>query len=572
MQLHYWLVLIIGAACSVKPTHQPNFVILLADNLGYEDVSWFAAQKHKRTPHIDSLGRDGLTFTNWNSAAHLCSASRAALVTGLYPARTGIYPGVFQPDAALGLRHKTIASYLQEEFGFATAIVGKWHLGHLPEFLPTSVGFDEWLGIPYHMSGGSIDNHTCIYDTHRLQWLPLYQNTEIVQQPVQVQQLAKRYAAAASRFIRTHAKNDQPFFLYVPFSHVHQLCASATLPEQSVCQWAAERSSLNRTATFADALQEMDWIVGQVLQTLDETGTANNTLVLFTSDNGPWVAEQSCSGLKGPFQGQWLREHVPIDCTACPHDYRPNPSKDRPRQCTPARSTIDDVKLTVDGVHCGDDTGLGSVWEANLRMPSMIRWPDRITGGRSTDTLVSTLDVVPTFLSLLGRVSMENEFDGLDISDLIVLAHQLDNSTTTRAISERVLFFWRDGFLRDISPLGPPYGRFDVVAVKIGRIKAWFSTKSAHYNGDLETIHDIPLLFDVIADPAEAHPLPPPSPEFVAMLKQLIDNHKHDIANSQTAYPLTLDRDPRFIPCANPVTGCRVDSAEASSSHLLVSA
>jgi len=302
----------------------PNIVIMLADNLGYEDVSWFAAVKHNRTPNIDSLGADGLTFTHWNSAAHLCSASRAALLTGQYPARTGIYPGVFHPDAALGLSasstttSKTIAQYLKEEAygGYATSCIGKWHLGHRKQFLPMQHGFDEWLGIPYHMSGGSVDNHTCVYDINEIQWLPLYQNDTIVQQPVRINELAAKYADAASDFIQRHASSslaasnsrNKPFFLYMAFSHVHQLCASANdVPEQTTCQWAAAAIKNNTTshATFADAVTEMDWIAGQILSALDRAGVRNDTLVIFTSDNGPWVAEQSCAGLKGPFAGQW---------------------------------------------------------------------------------------------------------------------------------------------------------------------------------------------------------------------------------------------------------------------------
>jgi arylsulfatase A len=289
-------------------------VFMLADNLGYEDISWFAQAKHNRTPNLDRLAASGLTFSNWQSAAHLCSASRAALLTGQYPARTGVFPGTFRTDAASGLspsniRSKTIASYLKEYYGYATAIVGKWHLGHLAEYLPTKHhGFDQWLGIPFHMSGGSIDNHTCAYDTHRLQWLPLYENERIVEQPVKIDMLASRYANAASDFVHRQVANQKPFFLYMAFSHVHQLCASADhIPEQSTCQWAASAATDPDASnpTFADALTEMDWIAGQVLDAIERSGVSNETLVIFTSDNGPWLAEQACSGLKGPFTGQW---------------------------------------------------------------------------------------------------------------------------------------------------------------------------------------------------------------------------------------------------------------------------
>jgi arylsulfatase A len=266
--LNLWLVstLIIASAVIAisEETSRPNFVILFADNLGYADISLFGAPT-AQTPNIDRLGIEGIKLNNWNSAAHLCSASRASLLTGKYAVRTGVYPGVFKPDAVHGMlpSEMTIAEYLKEE-GYATSIVGKWHLGHRPEFLPTNQGFDEWLGIPYHMSGGSLDNHTCAFD-------------------------------------RTEEMREQtPFFLYLPFSHVHQLCAPRDQPEQQTCQWSA-----SGVASFTDAVEEMDWIAGQVLEALDEAGVADDTLVLFTSDNGPWVAEQSCSGFKGPFEGRW---------------------------------------------------------------------------------------------------------------------------------------------------------------------------------------------------------------------------------------------------------------------------
>ena len=297
-----------------------NIVILFADNLGYGDVSTFAAAATSgetkttassktttpptTTPNIDKLASQGIKFLNWNSAAHLCSASRATLLTGKYPVRTGVYPRVFRNDAKYGLLSEeiTLAEVLKVE-GYATSIVGKWHLGHRPDYLPTNQGFDEWLGIPYHMSGGSVDNHTCNSDTsiNQTMWLPLYENEQIIQQPVQLETLAHTYATKSSQFIERNAKNKTPFFLYMAFSHVHQLCAPKNMPEQATCQWA----NTPQQAVFADAVQEMDSIAGEILDSLDRNDVANNTLVIFTSDNGPWVAEQSCAGLKGPFQGQW---------------------------------------------------------------------------------------------------------------------------------------------------------------------------------------------------------------------------------------------------------------------------
>lgn len=298
------VVLGVVSSPSKSKEYRPNIVILLADNLGYNDISLFGAPT-AQTPNIDRLGREGLKVNNWNSAAHLCSASRAALLTGKYPARMGIYPRVFRPDAVYGLQPEetTIAEHLKEE-GYATSVVGKWHLGHRPDYLPTNQGFDEWIGIPYHMSGGSIDNHTCYSDVHNDMWLPLYQNATIIEQPVRVQDLAMRYANASTSFIERNAANKTPFFLFMSFSHVHQLCAPRDFPEQATCQWSSDTGRAN--TTFVDAVEEMDWIAGQILQTLDDEGLANDTFVLFTSDNGPWVAEQSCAGSKGPFEGRWL--------------------------------------------------------------------------------------------------------------------------------------------------------------------------------------------------------------------------------------------------------------------------
>ena len=220
--------------------------------------------------------------------------------------------------------------------------------------------------------------------------------------------------------------------------------------------------------------------------------------------------------------------------------------------------------VSMDGVHCGEDVGLGSVWEANLRMPAMVRWPGRIAEGSRTDALVSSLDIVPTILSIVGQsanrtLATTTTFDGVDISS--VLFGEAEDAEPYDS-DNRVLFFWRDGFLLDNAPLGPPYGRFDVVAVKVGRIKAWYWTKSAHYNPDVEQYHDPPLLFDTVADPGETSPIiyDPNDVDndyarLVQRIHRLAAEHKADLGNS--IYPLTLDRDPRYIPCVDPSTGCR---------------
>jgi arylsulfatase A len=527
----------------------PNFVILFADNLGYDDVSIFRSRSSSRssswspsTPNIDRVGKEGMKLLNWNSAAALCSASRAALLTGKYPVRTGVYPRVFRPDATLGLlpEETTLAELLKAEGGYATNIVGKWHLGHRHDYLPTNQGFDSWLGIPYHMSGGSVDGHICNSDQHETMWLPLYEDDKIVEQPVQLENLAEKYATNAIRFIEDNTAKEVPFFLYLAFSHVHQLCAPRDFPEQGSCQWGSSQN-----ATFSTAVQEMDWIAGQILDALDSTGATDNTVVLFTSDNGPWVAEQECAGSKGLFQGDWLRHNVDPSCTACPHDYVPHPTEDRPRRCV-----LPDTSFELDGVHCGEDTGLGSCWESNLRMPALVRFPGRIPPGVETKAMISTLDVVPTFLSIIdGQIPID--LDGIDVKDVL-----FGNRKGTGEDDERILFFWRDGFSE--GPLPQPYGRFDVAAVRMGDIKAWFWTKSAHYNSDKEAYHDPPLLFDVMNDPAESEPLDPTQYETtIRHIKEATARHKKSMHWME---PLTLSTNPKYIPCFDHTRGCRTNA------------
>jgi arylsulfatase A-like enzyme len=297
----------------------------------------------------------------------------------------------------------------------------------------------------------------------------------------------------------------------------------------------------------------MDWIAGEILNSIDASGIKNNTLVIFTSDNGPWVAEQACSGSKGPFEGQWFKENSDESCTACPHDYVPAPTETSPRRCI-----LQGTQFELIGVPCGEDTGLGSVWEANLRMPALARLPGRIPANKSSDAVVSTLDVIPTFLSMI-RKPVPVDLDGLDMSNTWT---GKDDPTELKA---RFLFFWRDGFRE--GPLPPPAGRFDVAAVKLDNLKAWFWTKSAHYNDDLEVFHDPPLLFDTLKDPAESRPLDPSGYESeIDQIRAAVQRHKEVVG---WTYPLALDRDPAYLPCADKKTGCRTHKDDGIVANFL---
>lgn len=301
----------------------------------------------------------------------------------------------------------------------------------------------------------------------------------------------------------------------------------------------------DKTKQKQKAVEEMDWIAGKVFDSIRELGAEDNTLVLFTSDNGPWVAEGSCSGSKGPFLGQWLADNVEQNCTACPSEYFSKPLPDRPRRCVYQGNN---TNYEVDGVHCGQDTGLGSAWESNVRMPAFVKWPGGgIQSGSKTMDMVTTLDVVPTILSIIGSKNIPSDLDGIDESD-VFFGIEKENK------DDRVIFFWRDGFRN--GPLPQPFGRFDVVAMKIGPIKFWFWTKSSHYNADEEVYHDPPLLFNVLDDPAEAYPLDDSEvyAPLIARARILIQEHKDSI---DWTYPLCLDRDTKFLPCVDETSNCR---------------
>jgi arylsulfatase A-like enzyme len=181
-------------------------------------------------------------------------------------------------------------------------------------------------------------------------------------------------------------------------------------------------------------------------------------------------------------------------------------------------------------------------------MPALARYPGVITPGSESKAMISTLDVIPTFLSMIEKCAPA-DLDGIDVSEIL-------NGNDADFDNERVLFFWRDGFKE--GPLPPPYGRFDVAAVKMGRIKAWFWTKSAHYNADVEEFHDPPLLFDVMADPAESKPLDPVDyQDTIELIKDLTNRHKESL---DWAVPLALDSDPKYVPCVDHLTGCRTHS------------
>ena len=327
----------------------PNMVVVFIDDLGYADIGPFGATKQK-TPNLDRMAREGMKLTSFY-AAPACSVSRAQLLTGCYGLRVSV-PWVFFPAGKQGLNpaEVTVAERLKSQ-GYATACFGKWHLGDQPEFLPCRQGFDRYLGIPY-----SNDMQKKSAETGK-RVVPLIRDDRVAELLTDEAQrgIVERCTDEAVAFIRD--SKEQPFFLYVPHTAVH------------VPIFPGERfRGTSDNGRFGDWVQEVDWSMGRILETIRHEGLAENTLVIFTSDNGPWTVKGADGGSAGPLRG----------------------SK-------------------------------GSTWEGGVRVPTIAWWPGRVPAGSECDAFAGTIDLLPTFVSLAGgEVPAAAMIDGRDISGLLM--------------------------------------------------------------------------------------------------------------------------------------------------------
>ena len=333
-----------------KVTDKPNIIILFADDLGYGDLSSYGS-KVINTPHLDQLASDGTQFTNFYVAAASCTPSRASLLTGCYPQRVGL-PGVVNDNATTGLSSAefTIANYLKQN-GYATGMFGKWHLGHYPQFMPNQHGFTEFFGIPYSMDMWPF--HPA--PSHDYPALPVYENEEIVEYNPDVNEMTTRFTNRAVDFIQRHA--DEPFFLYIPYSQPHvPLGVSKKFRGKS------------NNGLYGDVVMELDWSVGEIVNTLKEQGISENTLILFSSDNGPWLTYGNHGGSSGE-----LRE------------------------------------------------GKGTVFGGGQKVPFIVSMPGTIPSTRVNNELVTAMDILPTILNISGSSQPRmNPIDGQNIWPILI--------------------------------------------------------------------------------------------------------------------------------------------------------
>jgi len=355
-----WLFLFFLTSCKQTPVEvanisnnrekSPNIILILTDDQGYADLGAFGA-KDFETPHIDQMAKEGALLTQYYAPQAVCSASRAGILTGCYPNRIGIH-NAFMPEAKKGLNpaELTIAEMLKP-LGYATAIYGKWHLGDAPEFLPNQHGFDEYFGIPYsndmwplHPQQGTVFNFKA---------LPLLENGKVLDTLTDQSQLTTQITQKAVSFI--NAKKDQPFFLYV--AH----------PQPHVPLYVSEKfKGKSKNGLYGDVIMELDWSVGEILNALKVNGLEENTMVIFTSDNGPWLAYGNHAGSARP-----LRE------------------------------------------------GKGTAWEGGQREPFVVKYPRKIPAGTLVNTPVMGIDIMPTVAALTGGKLPHYPIDGKSVMQVL---------------------------------------------------------------------------------------------------------------------------------------------------------
>ena len=309
---------------------RPNVVLMVCDDLGYGDLGCYGSRLP--TPNLDGIAARGLRYLRFNAAHPICSASRAALLTGRYGTRMNT-TGAFSPHSTEGTSlDETLLSNLFHEAGYKTKAIGKWHLGHQPEYLPTQRGFDSYFGVPY-----SVD----------MKPLPLIRDTAILEADTDRDQLTPRYTEEAVKYIEDN--QGEPFFLYVAFSYPHD-------PARGSDRFRGKTQFGNS----GDAIAEIDWSVGEVLQALERKGLTSDTLVLFTSDHGPW--------------------------------YQGSPGLLRGRKA--------------------------STFEGGFRVPLLAQWPGTLAAGQQRDTWCSNLDMLPTLVSLCGLRLPAKQLDGVDMQSI----------------------------------------------------------------------------------------------------------------------------------------------------------
>ena len=431
----------------------PNVVLFFMDDMGYGDLSVTGALDYT-TPNLDKMAAEGTRFTNFLSAQAVCSASRAALLTGCYPNRLGI-SGALGPNSPVGLNpdEETLADLLKEQ-GYATGIFGKWHLGDKKQFLPLQQGFDDYYGVPYSHDMWPLHPNQAQAHYPPLRWIDGNEPGPEIRNLDDAGQITRTITDRAISFIRKHRK--KPFFLYVPHPLPHvPLAASGQFKGRSA------------RGIFGDVLTELDWSVGQILAEIKKQGLDENTLVLFISDNGPWLNYGDHAGSTGGFR-----------------------------------------------------EGKGTSFEGGQRVPFLVRWPGVVPAGRVSNKLLTALDILPTVAKLCGARLPKKRIDGVDWTALL----KGDNTVTPR---EKFYYYYRKNSLEAVRQGEWKL----VFAHPGRTYEGFLPGKDGKPGPSTESHQFPMALYDLRRDPGERYDVQEQHPDVVAELEKVAAEARADLGD-----------------------------------------
>lgn len=447
-----WCILLFNSRCT--NSHQPNIIFILADDQGYGDLGIYGASDIK-TPHLDKLAKDGAYFTSYYATQPVCSASRASILTGCYPDRIGIF-NAYGPESEIGINpsETTLAEMLKKE-GYATAIFGKWHLGSAPKFNPTLHGFDEFYGIlysndmwPKHPEQGTVFNFPN---------LELYENKTPIQVLEDQTFLTQALTSKAINFIK---KNSQkPFFIYLPH------------PQPHVPLFAAEGfKDTQQRGLYGDVISEIDFSVGQIISTLKQEGLYEDTIIVFTSDNGPWLSYGGHSGSAGIFR-----------------------------------------------------EGKGTNWEGGHRVPGIISYPKAIPSNTKIEVAAMGIDWLPTLAEFTNSSLPELKIDGVS------LVPQLTRKSD-KPVHENLFFYYRTNELHGIRHKNWKFYVPHTYRTLNGR-QGTNDGKPVPYDMNQLTK---PALFNLITDPSETTDVSDQNTDIVKKINRIADSIRKILGDQLT--------------------------------------
>lgn len=431
-----------------KPTSKPpNILLLLADDLGIAHPSVYSGDSSEiHTPFIDTMAAEGMLFTQFYSGFHICSPSRASLLTGRLPIRMGIVDGVFTPLAVGGLPlNETSMATALKKAGYTTALIGKYHLGVREEFSPLKHGFDEYYGVPISVDEGLSAWRPSNYKPiipFQPSPLPLMRSNnrselEIIEAPTDLALLSKKYVERASSYIKEHANKEHPFFLFVSFNHVHAPIFSSK-----------EFCNTSSRGPIGDGVQDMDHAIGEIMAALKLYGIDNDTITFFTSDNGGSLASDCKGNL--PFR---------------------------------------DGKRTT--------------WEGGILEPAIVRWPGKIPAGKVTQELAASYDIFPTVMRLANvPLPTDRIIDGKDMSPILF--------EDKHSLHTCLFHYHDSGENGSyIDPVVAAKGLFAVRCGRYKAHYATYSTvdECGKTPPVPDGFHDPPILYDLYLDPTESNPI-----------------------------------------------------------------